>query len=220
MTSTAIVVTLTSVLRDVEIPRGVHAEHLSTVARSTNTRRHAIAVWGPAPTRCPGCAQSERPPERGCPVVLDDSHGEPQAWSQQHGCGSWWGPVWEVHSLDESVLDAPDRLAGLIGDMVADVVAATQHRDAADVRDRQQGLYDALADALDRLGEGDDPDDVANGSETTPGVWLGPTGWEAWDYDPCDDSEVIVATGTDLAGRVRPGDLRPGPLARTAPRPS
>lgn len=185
-------------LADRDLPPGVQAALLTTRTAATGTTAASVAVWGPAARHCAGCDQHDRDPIRDCPVSLDPSFGAPQVWSQQHGCGTWWGPPWETINLD-----------GLVGiENVTDAVLGTARRIEADVAGRDAELRSAVVEslrseltaALADLAAGADPVEVTTGNELEPGVWHFEGRWEAWDYDPSSDAEgdTITVTEADL----------------------
>lgn len=191
------------------LPDCIQAEVLSVITHATGTEHVEVVVWGPADPTCPSCGQSERPTVRACPVSLNPSMGEVQVWDQQHGCGQWWGPPWEIVPTGDLDLDDPADIETLVERLH---VTATEL--ASDVTDERQRQADAIRRrltaelrlALAALAEGADPDDVRTGSDMAPGVWpgYGDETWEAWDFDPRDpwtpehEGSTITVTADDL----------------------
>jgi hypothetical protein len=190
--------------------RGIEVELISVVAAATDAEVCAVVVWGPAERFCPGCDQSERPALRACPIMLDSSVGDVQAFDQQHGCGLWWGPPWEVvdptdhHDL-ASLLAAVTAAVGEVAERVTD----RDDDKAAEVRAR---LVADLAGAVTALAGGADVEDVVTGSDLYPGVHVdlyqvehsgeGPV-LVAWDYDPrwgAEEDTIVVSEAVVIEG--------------------
>jgi hypothetical protein len=190
---------LENLVGGLERPDGVSAEVLSVTTAATGGQVLGVAVWSRAERTCPGCGQGERPADRDCPVTLNPPMGEVQVWSQQHGCGAWWGPVaWEVVPVapyDDTADDVAQRVTAAVL-KVSEASAAEAERLADAVRDRLR------ADLARWLTLDDDDREFSSlaGDELHPGIYDDAGTWVAWDWDPRDPDggEVIAVTADDL----------------------
>jgi hypothetical protein len=195
--------TVDEMLAGLTLPAGIQATVLEVRTAATATTVTRIAVWGPAQRECPGCGATERDPIRECPVTLDPSVGDTQAWSQQHGCGAWWGSTWAVIDPIEPDYIEPDdadRIRRLADEIMEDVRAAEAEADTQTMA----ALRTALTEALDELGSGAEPDYVTTGSATEPGVYRDGDEWLAWAYAAAWDND-----GTEFL-EVRESEVREG----------
>lgn len=152
----------------------------------------------------------------------------------QHGCGEWNSPTERIIDLatDEVEAELDERVEqarrGALDDADADAGAdeaihayaeelvrgaiVALHEEIAEDRQTEaervrQRLLRELNDALLKLRDGADPDDVVTGSELHPGVHRDEAvvgGWVAWDLDPRGepgDEPIAVTLGDfDLVG--------------------
>jgi hypothetical protein len=188
-------------VKELEVPRGIQLDVVWTITAATDSLRAVVAVWGPAERTCPGCdpVYSNREPIRECPVTLDPSIGEVQTWSQQHGCGVWWGPPWQTVEVDVWGYPSPDdegdeavavraALAERVGAAVREMASDVAERDRELTATARKELRRVLADALEELAAGADPEEVSTGDELRPGVMHDGGEWIAWCYDPSWDA--------------------------------
>jgi hypothetical protein len=194
--------TTRDVLANLRLGKGIQAELISVVAAASGTVRCAVAVWGPAERSCPGCDQTERPALRACPIMLDSSQGDVQAFDQQHGCGAWWGPSWEV--VDPSDCDDLAALRAAVTAAAGEVAEGAADRDAEAAAKVRTRLVADLSAAMAAVAGGADIEDVVNGHDLKPGIQAehGLDGLVliAWDFDPRWDAEgdAIIVSQADV----------------------
>lgn len=197
-------------VEDLTLPARIQARALHTIT-ANHTAAAVVALWGPAPLHCPGCGRDDSRPDDGCPIGLNPSMGEVQAWASQHSCGCWWGSPWEaVRVVDFWGLADPDRTADVEMDLLDAInVAAAALAEQVNQRDAELAeacrnrLLADLTEALLRLARGEDPLDVSTGDDAEPGVWCDRGNWEAWDYDPTSNADewptdTIAVTVEDI----------------------
>ncbi|MBO2461740.1 hypothetical protein [Actinomadura violacea] len=170
------------------LPTGVHATVL-TAQDPRNLEVERIVVWGdPVSDLCPRCG--EPIPDRGVPVYLNGKAcdgGELVDRDLKHGCGEWLA---QFAVLADEEDDVPGK---------ADMVARARREELAEANGRiRRGLLRDLKNALERVADGEDPDDVTTGTNGTPGIykdWL--DGWLAWG-DTADSEGVITVYAYDV----------------------
>lgn len=170
------------------LPAGVHATVL--VAQDPlGLEVERIVVWGDlVADLCPRCG--EPVPDRGVPVHLDGmaaNGGQLIDRDLQHGCGEWIAQLAVLADDEHDVLDK------------ATMVAKARREELADANDRiRRGLLSDLKKALDRIADGEDPDEVTTGTNGTPGIYREPLdGWMAW-ADTADREGVITVYASDV----------------------
>jgi hypothetical protein len=180
----------------------IHTAVLSGVDKATHTPVEHFVVWLNARATCPGCDQSDRPVVRDIPVMVDD-RGDIQAVSQQHGCGSWWGPDWDSIKLGSD--DDDDRKAVITHALVRQ---AEENR-SADRQVVKESLESDIRWVLSLVNDTHDPDiedlddlrlEMSTGNEANPGVYFDDDKIVAWTYDPWSEDmtepELITVTET------------------------
>jgi hypothetical protein len=187
----------------ITLPPGIHAAVLAGIVPATMTRHELPVVWADRTClSCPRCGQEIAHVVDACPVGMGDM-GEPEEFSQQHGCGEWLHVSWAV---------ADDSSPAAITTAATEVAAwRTEELDRArdEIRAR---LLRELADAklqldapleIDGETRGEREERVYTGSDADPGVY-----WDgymdsgtlvAWDYDPDGSGELVTVTAADLA---------------------
>ena len=166
----------------------IQTAHLHTISPSGHTVEGVI-VWCAPLAQCPTCHESTAGIARwdAAPVVLSASF-RPDPRERRHGCGTWVPCEWEW------VPDATD-----VDDPAVAAAIETVRADAQDLIDRRNHDLDSelrleLKFARWDLADGEfEIDEVTDGSETNPGVWVNDAGdLEAWAYDAEGDDIIVV----------------------------
>jgi hypothetical protein len=169
----------------------LHAEHVRYQLKTMHLARHRVVVWTDPPwPDCPKCGGQNIPTGR--PFTVDSAIEVGS--NMQHGeCGAYIPPPWEATGDNPSPAD--------IADVEARVRAQWETERARAVARVGAALKRELHAALDRLDDGDEPDDVTTGSASEPGVWHDGDVWQAWDFTDLDQTDMLMVTEHDL---VRP----------------
>lgn len=217
-----------------DLPDGVYRVAATTVRVCPRGCHLAVAHrWHAA---CDRCGQTLRTGAVGLATHFGEPRNPclDGGYDWQHGCGEWNSPTEQLVELatDEVEAELGERVEqarrGDLDDEDADAAAdetihtyaeelvcgaiVALHQEIAEEceaeaeRVRQRLLRD-LNDALLRLRDGADPEDVATGSELTPGVHRDEAvvgGWVAWDLDPRgelgDEPIAVTLADFDLVG--------------------
>lgn len=158
----------------------------------------AVAAWSHWSHTCPSCGQPGAHGPGQNPWSLNG--GNPwsplEQWSQQHGCGAWWGP-W----ASDAVLVGADEIVEEVAELLGQKVQARAAKAIAAAREKlTDGLREQLAAVLALPPEDREP----TGNETNPGVYREDYGpqegeWVAWDYDvDTTAGDVITVYASDL----------------------
>lgn len=171
----------------IQIPEHINMTTLSDVGWcGENVRK--IVVWADRPyDTCPRCGQGiGRTP---CPVTLNGDVVEQIDIS--HHCGMWMRIDWEIlgeNASERSIAQVAQKLD----------IAREQRVERGKERTRER-LHGMIAAARQRIIDGDDPEDVCDGSEAIAGVYMEDGRLTAWDYGPIDDGSIVTVDENDLA---------------------
>mgnify|MGYP006953623002 CR=1 FL=1 len=177
---------------DIKLPAHIHAQTL-TGTTDTGSPLSWTIVWADRPTSvCPRCG-GEVDLNPGCPFILDPQHHDGQYLvdvSQRHEhCGAW------ISVDHRQIQDATPEQITATAEKLSRLRCVEQAGINRVIRDQLRG---ELADAMQRLADGADPEDITTGSDTHPGVYRADTTWVAWGY-AADGEDTITVTGVDPA---------------------
>lgn len=168
-----------------------------TVTIETVNGQPTIYVTRQAARECGTCGQPLPGGRPGRVTWVSDGR-EYGTYDHQHGCGQWNTPEEASAPLDDED-DPAEVISAVIAEVDRLVAEDREQTDAATT----QRLRKELTDALSRLADGEDPEEVRTGWDDQPGVWPGYSGqdWEAWDYKAGSGDgweDVIVVSAADL----------------------
>jgi len=161
---------------------------MTQTTAQTNIRDGWAEAAHKAPGHCPDCGPSQPTTPAWDWVENDRITG---VWQGQcSGCGTI-GAGWITTGAKPLPADHDDQV-DFIAALCAEAEALHAEWAATQRSKIRRCLLAELAEAI--------RDDEPHGDETTPGAYRNYNGtWEAWDYDPADDGEIILVDARDLA---------------------
>lgn len=182
----------------VELPDGVHAQHLHWHDQNSIERHHVI-VWDDLHDECDRCGSTTAwngpTTSQGAPVVAQGQRFIESRVIQCGDCGNL--ETWRWEKLPGTA--TADEIK-TVADEIAAAATEEQDKRVAEVKAR---LRRELADMKTRLANLDDDQEEADvlGTDYEPGVYRHETGvLVAWDYVPGAEADDDIITVTDQRG--------------------